>query len=55
MQVHLQGLQHNTNALRKQLSQLRNIQVSVCLLKMYFTYIRVCVCVCFHLMHMGVC
>ncbi|XP_067101195.1 SRC kinase signaling inhibitor 1 [Osmerus mordax] len=27
MQVHLQGLQHNTNALRKQLSQLRNIQL----------------------------
>lgn len=29
MQLHLQGLQQNTNALRKQLSQLRNMQVSV--------------------------
>ncbi|KAF1373525.1 hypothetical protein PFLUV_G00239790 [Perca fluviatilis] len=27
MQLHLQGLQQNTNALRKQLSQLRNIQL----------------------------
>ncbi|XP_028991307.1 SRC kinase signaling inhibitor 1 isoform X3 [Betta splendens] len=27
MQLHLQGLQHNTNALRKQLSQLRNMQL----------------------------
>lgn len=27
MQLHLQGLQQNTNALRKQLSQLRNMQV----------------------------
>lgn len=27
MQLHLQSLQQNTNALRKQLSQLRNIQV----------------------------
>lgn len=29
MQLHLQGLQQNTNALRKQLSQLRNMQVCV--------------------------
>lgn len=29
MQLHLQGLQQNTNALRKQLSQLRNMQVGV--------------------------
>lgn len=29
MQLHLQGLQQNTNALRKQLSQLRNMQVFV--------------------------
>lgn len=27
MQLHLQGLQQSTNALRKQLSQLRNMQV----------------------------
>lgn len=27
MQLHLQGLQQNTNALRKQLSQLRDMQV----------------------------
>lgn len=27
MQLHLQGLQQNTNALRKQLLQLRNMQV----------------------------
>lgn len=27
MQLHLQGLQQNTIALRKQLSQLRNMQV----------------------------
>lgn len=30
MQLHLQGLQQNTNALRKQLSQLRNMQVGAC-------------------------
>ena len=29
MQLHLQDLQQNTNALRKQLSQLRNIQVGL--------------------------
>ncbi len=40
MQLHLQGLQQNTNALRKQLSQLRNMQVCVCAEKS----LMLCVC-----------
>lgn len=35
MQLHLQGLQQNTNALRKQLSQLRNMQVFMWLICAY--------------------
>lgn len=40
MQLHLQGLQQNTNALRKQLSQLRNMQVDAVFFFFSFPLLR---------------